>query len=140
MKVNPLNFSKMCMDQSQMEDVVACAIEQLTEKNRYDCYRDDLRSQYDDNVTTYWYMFVGFNGILLVALLVCIGYLLAREYWWSFYIFLGGSIIEFIVLYRGLRQLSSCIAISKCLSVIAYEKPNLLQYSYIRKLMKENGI
>ena len=132
------SFSKMVMDYSQMEEVLKIAIQQLKEKNSYDYLRDDLKSQYDDNVIFYWTMFVGINALVFMSILISIGYVWAFAYWRSLFIFICSAFVEFIVLYRGFRQLSECIAISKCLSIISYERPDLFRSELLQNLTNEN--
>lgn len=136
--VKPRSFLKMVMDYSQMEEVLTIAIQQLKEKNSYDYMRDDLKSQYDDNVIFYWSMFVAGNALVLISILISIGYVWALTYWKSLFVFVCSAFVELIVLYRGLRQLSECIAISKCLSIISYERPDLFQSKLLQNLTSEN--
>ncbi len=133
-RIKARSFSKMVMDYSQMEEVLKLAIQQLKEKNSYDCLRDDLKSQYDDNVIFYWSMFVGGNAFVFISILIGIGYVWAFMYWRSLFIFVCSAFVELLVLYRGLHQLSECIAISKCLNVIRYERPELFQSTFLQNL------
>ncbi len=138
--VKPRSFSRMVMDYSQMEEVLTIAIQQLKEKNSYDYMRDDLKGQYDDNVIFYWSMFVVGNALVLISILISIGYVWAMEYWKSLFVFVCSAFVELIVLYRGLRQLSECIAISRCLSIITYERPDLFHSEAIKKLSQDKNV
>lgn len=83
-------------------------------------------------------MFVAGNALVLISILISIGYVWALTYWKSLFVFVCSAFVELIVLYRGLRQLSECIAISKCLSIISYERPDLFQSKLLQNLTSEN--
>lgn len=133
------NLSQTKMNQEQMKTVICLAIEQLKEKNRYDCTTDDLVSQYEDNVLTYWKIYLGMNALLVAILFICMGYVLAIQNSSFLGIVFVGILWEGFVLYKAMRQYAYCQTIAACLKIILVESPDLLNAHSIQRILYENG-
>ena len=122
------NLSQTKMNQEQMKTVICLAIEQLKEKNRYDCTTDDLVSQYE-----------GMIALLVAILFICMVYVLAIQNSLFLGIVFVGILWEGFVLYKAMRQYAYCQTIAACLKIILVESPNLLNAHSIQRILYENG-
>lgn len=138
-KTNPNEYKKIIMTDDQMVDVVETAIEELLEKNTYDCHTDDLLTLYNDNVHFHWQaMMVIHVFFICIPLLVLLGYDWGAGKMSFFYILLSIIPFEGWFVYRIFLEFSKSKTIVQCLTIIKNEHPDLIKGIYFQRFANKN--